>query len=207
MESATCEPVVETLRKYCPAQILVACWELLFALFSSAILSAYALHHDVRVRTQSPDTLGLLADRIGQSDTHEERELQIQAFDPGHFSFILDPSPALMLASCLVLGCSVSSFCYRNQERDNFQVPIFVLVIITATAFGFGLGINANLITLGLIPWALCFSMVSSTTVHWLVRRCSKRRSHFVYKMDEKEVLIRHSSLSGGGGAQIEKKG
>jgi hypothetical protein len=131
-------------------------------------------------------------DKFEQNNIHGESELQIQAFDPGYFSFILDPSPALMLAFCLVLGCSVSSFCYRRQEQDNFQAPIFVLVITAATMFGFGLGINANLIMLGLIPWALCFSMVFSTTVHWLVRRCSKRRSYYVYEVDEKEVLIRH---------------
>lgn len=174
MESASSEHAVETLRRYCPAQTLATCWELLFALFSAVILSAYTLHHEVR------------------SNTHEESELQIQAFDPGYFSFILDPSPALMLAFCLVLGCSVSSFCYRRQEQDKFQAPIFVLVITAATIFGFGLGINANLIMLGLIPWGLCFSMVFSTTVHWLVRRCTKRKSYYVYEVDEKEVLIRH---------------
>jgi uncharacterized membrane protein YoaK (UPF0700 family) len=118
--------------------------------------------------------------------------MQIQAFNPGHFSFILDPSPALMLVFSLVLGCSISSFCYRRQEQDKFQGPIFVLVITAATIFGFGLGINANLIMLGLIPWALCFSMVFSTSVHWLVRRCSKRMSYCTSVDDEKEVLLRH---------------
>lgn len=192
MEPAAPEPAVETLRKYCPAHTLATCWELLFALFSSVILSAYTLHHEVRVRAPFRNTLSLFADEFEQSNVHAESELQVQAFDPGHFSFILDPSPALMLAFCLVLGCSVSSFCYRHQEQDKFQAPIFVLVIIAASTFGFGLGINANLIMLGLIPWALCFSMVFSTTVHWLVRRCSKRRTHIVYDIDEKEVLLRH---------------
>ena len=191
MESAVSEPTVETLRRYCPAQTLANCWELLFALFSSVILNAYTLHHDVRVRNPLLAPL-TLTDGIDQSNIHGESELQIQAFDPGHFSFILDPSPALMLVFCLVLGCSISSFCYRHQEQDRFQAPIFVLIIIAATTFGFGLGINANLIMLGLIPWALCFSMVFSTTVHWLVRRCSKRRSYFVYEIEEKEVLSRH---------------
>ena len=191
MESAVSEPAVETLRKYCLAQTLATCWELLFALFSAVILSAYTLHHEVRVRPPFPASFRS-TDKTDQSNIHKESELQIQAFDPGYFSFILDPSPALMLAFCLVLGCSVSSFCYRRQDQDKFQAPIFVLVITAATIFGFGLGINANLIMLGLIPWALCFSMAFSTTVHWLVRRCSKCRSHFVYEIDEKEVLIRH---------------
>lgn len=174
MESAVSEPAVDTFRKHYPAHTLATCWELLFALFSAVITSAYTLHHEVRSHNQ------------------EASELQIQAFDPGHFGFILDPSPALMLVFCLVLGCSVSSFCYRRQEQDKFQAPIFVLVIIAATTFGFGLGINANLIMLGLIPWALCFSMVFSTTVHWLVRRCSKHRRYYTFEVDEKEVLLRH---------------
>lgn len=97
-----------------------------------------------------------------------------------------------MLVFCLILGCSVSSFCYRRQEQDKFQAPIFVLIIITATIFGFGLGINANLIMLGLIPWALCLSMVFSTAVHWLLRRCSQRRSYYTFEADEKEMLFQH---------------
>jgi hypothetical protein len=190
MESTASEPAVETLRRYCPAQTLATCWEVLFALFASVILTAYTLHHEVRVRTLFP-TAFRATDKAEQSNHDEESAVQIQAFDPGHFSFILDPSPALMLAFCLVLGCSVSSFCYRRQEQDKFQAPIFVLIITVAAIFGFEVGINANLIMLGLIPWALCFSMLFSTTVHWLVRRCSRRRSYFVYKIDEKEALIR----------------
>jgi hypothetical protein len=192
MESATSLPAVETLCKYCPVNTLATCWELLFATFSSIILSAYTLHHEARVCTPFAATLCLPTDGIEQNNVHENSELLVYAFDPGHFSLILDPSPELMLAFCLVLGCSVSSFYYRHQEQDKFQAPIFVLVITATTAFGFGVGINANLIMLGLIPWALCFSMAFSTTIHWLVRRCNKRRSHFVYEIDEKEMLIRY---------------
>jgi hypothetical protein len=191
MESASSEPAVETLRRYCPAQTLATCWEFLLALFSATITSAYTLHHEMRVRIPFSALLGF-ANEIAQSNSPKESELQVQALDPGHFSVILDPSPALMLVFCLVLGCSVSSFCYRRQEQDKFQAPIFVLVITAATIFGFGLGINANLIMLGLIPWALCFSMGFSAIVHWLVRRCSKRRSYCVYEVDGKEVLLRH---------------
>ena len=191
MEPASSDPTGETLRRYCRAQTLTACWEVLFACFSATVTSAYTLHHEVRVRTPFPALLGF-TDEIPQSNSPKESGLQIQAFDPGHFSVILDPSPALMLVFCIVLGCSVSSFCYRRQEKDKFQAPIFALVNTAATVFGFGLGINANLIMLGLIPWALCFSMVFSTTVHWLVRRCSKRRSYYVYEVIEKEILLRH---------------
>jgi len=118
--------------------------------------------------------------------------MQVLAFDPGHFSLILDPPPALMLFCCLALGCSISSFCYRRQEDDAFQTPIFVLAITGATIFGLGMGVSSNLIMLGLIPWACCFAMVFSTTLHWLVRRCSRRTSVLVCQIDEKEVLMRH---------------
>ncbi|KAG0650843.1 hypothetical protein D0Z07_2281 [Hyphodiscus hymeniophilus] len=156
------EPIVETLCKHCTAQTLITCWELLFALLSSQI------------------------------NIHEGPYLQIQAFDPGYCSFILDPSPVLMLVFCIVLGCSVSSFCYRHQEQDRAQAPIFIFTVVTAATFGLELRISANVIMLELIPWVLCFSMVFSTAVHWLLRRCSKRTSHLVYEIDEKDVLLRH---------------
>src|ERR1700709_1757912 len=101
-------------------------------------------------------------------------------FPAGHFSFILDPPPALMLFCCLLLGCSISSFCYRRQEDDKFQTPFFILAITGASIFGLWMSVSPNLIMLGLIPWALCFVMVFSASVHWLVRRCSRRTKVFV---------------------------
>jgi len=185
MDPASPQPAVETLRRYCPARTLATCWELLFALFSSAILTAYTLHHEAR------------------SNYHRDSGLQVQAFDPGHLGFILDPSPTLMLLFCVVLGCSVSSFYYRHQERDKIQAPLFILILTAVTIFSFGLGVNVNLIMLGIVPWALCFSMGLSTTVHWIVRRCRKRWSHFVYGIDEKEALIRRLGCK----CRIERRG
>ena len=103
-----------------------------------------------------------------------------------------------MLASCLILGCAISSFAYRRQEQDRYQNPIFILAITAASIFGLGMGVNTNLIMLGLIPWALCFSMVFSCTVHWLVRRCSPRPRYIFYEINEKEALLHHwSSMIG----------
>lgn len=62
MEPASYEPAVEALRRYCPAQTLATCWELLFALFSAVILSAYTLHHEARVRTSFPAPFACLTD-------------------------------------------------------------------------------------------------------------------------------------------------
>ncbi len=96
-----------------------------------------------------------------------------------------------MLGACLVLGCSISSFAHRRQQGDRYQSLIFVLAITQCTIFGLVLGVNANLIMLGLIPWALCVAMIYSVAVHWLVRRC--RRDVYLKlhccEMGEKEVL------------------
>lgn len=95
-----------------------------------------------------------------------------------------------MLGACLTLGCSISSFAYRRQQEDRYQSLIFVLAIIFATIFGFALGINANIIMLGLIPWALCVAMILSITVHWLVR-CRRDFCMQIHccEIGEKEVL------------------
>jgi hypothetical protein len=101
-----------------------------------------------------------------------------------------------MLGACLLLGCSISSFAYRRQEQDDYQTPIFVLAIAASTAFGYMLGINANIIMLGLIPWALCTAMIFSVAVHWIVRRCSRSRNTYTEihccEQGEKEVLPNH---------------
>lgn len=108
-------------------------------------------------------------------------EEQILAFDPGHVTFVFDPSPTVMIGACLVLGCVISSFAYRRQEDDRFQAPIFVLAITAATISGLALDVNANVIMLVLIPWALCTAMILSTVIHWFLRRCSIRRYERVY--------------------------
>jgi len=163
----------KSFGRRCPARNLSSLWELLFAVISSVITTSYTLQHESRVIE------------------YAESELQNQAFNPGHFGFILDPSPPLMLSACLVLGCSISSFAYQRQEHDKFQTPIFVLAISLASILGIGLGTNANLIMLGLVPWALCFAMVLSSFVHWTLRRCS-RKSSISCEADEKHIFLVH---------------
>ncbi|PMD31273.1 hypothetical protein L207DRAFT_591737 [Hyaloscypha variabilis F] len=103
-------------------------------------------------------------------------QLQLPEVGSGHFEWILNPPPELMLFACLILGCSISSFAYRRQDGDKYQTPIFAVAITSATIFGLAMGINANVIMLGIIPWALCLAMIGSVTVHWLIRRCSNER-------------------------------
>ena len=96
-----------------------------------------------------------------------------------------------MLSCCLILGCSVSSFIYRRQERDRFQTPLFLLVTGIAITLGIGVHVHPNLIMLVLIPWALCFAMIISSLGHWVLRRCGRQRRKTMYEIDEKEILIR----------------
>ena len=79
-----------------------------------------------------------------------------------------------MLLSCIILGCSISSFAYRRQESDRYQTPIFVFAIAAASTVGFGLGVTANLIMLVWIPWAIFAAMLFSICVHGISGRCAR---------------------------------
>jgi len=165
---------VEAIQRQCPAYTLATCWEILFSLTSSIMTTSYTVQHERRLKG------------ISQADS----ELQTPILKPAHFDFILDPPPALMLGSCLVLGCSISSFTYRRQPYDRLQTPIFVLAISSACSVGYGLRVSANLIMLGLIPWSLCCAMVMSSCVHWLLRLCTGRGNLIEYDIYEKETLL-----------------
>ncbi|TVY67492.1 hypothetical protein LSUE1_G008886 [Lachnellula suecica] len=160
------------LRINCTPPTLATCWEMLIVSFCSVITTSYTLHNELRVALES----------------HE----QILAFDPGHVTFIFDPSPVVMLGACLVLGCAISSFAYRRQDGDRFQAPIFVFAITAATVFGLAMDVNANIVMLALIPWALCGAMIFSTGVHWFLRRCFRERYSRTYccEIGEKGVLV-----------------
>ena len=73
---------------------------------------------------------------------------------------------------------------------------MFVLAATAATALGSALGVNANLIMLGIIPWALCIAMAFSAAVHWMVRLyCELGSSNYTKihccELGVKKVLIR----------------
>lgn len=117
---------------------------------------------------------------------------RILAFDPGYFSGILDPSPALMLFSCLVMSCAISSFVYGRQIQDRYQTYLFIIAIVSASAAGLATQIDASLIMLGLIPWTLCFTMLFSSSLHGLVRKYNSQQNLIDYNDDEKETLLSH---------------
>jgi uncharacterized membrane protein YhaH (DUF805 family) len=96
----------------------------------------------------------------------------------------------MMLSSCLILGCAISSYAYRRKEHDKHQTLIFLIAIGAASAVGFTAGVDANLVMLGLIPWALCSAMILSSWLHWLVRRYHDCRGQNHCDIDENDALL-----------------
>ncbi|KAK4153081.1 hypothetical protein C8A00DRAFT_43963 [Chaetomidium leptoderma] len=99
---------------------------------------------------------------------------------PGHHgagdaaeAFLFRPSPGLMLVSCLVFGCCVSSFAHRRQSQDPFQIVVYLALLGGAALTGYAVQANVHLILLGYLPWATCAAMVFSISGH-SVYRCLK---------------------------------
>lgn len=76
-----------------------------------------------------------------------------------------------MLWSCLVYGCCVSSFIHRRQEKDPFQLFVYLIFATGAEVVGYAVGASANLMLLGFLPGALCIAMAASLLGHGLYRR------------------------------------
>ncbi|KAG9233251.1 hypothetical protein BJ875DRAFT_52213 [Amylocarpus encephaloides] len=163
----------DEINRHCSPHGLATCWEILFVASCSVITTSYTLHDEVRLNTPAGSIQ------------------QAQAFDPGSFSFIFDPSPGVLLGACIVEGCAISSFAYRRQAEDIFQAPLFVFAITGAIICGVALGINPNILMLGVIPWAVCLTMMTSASVHWLLRQWTRSRSSgSCCEVGEKEKLI-----------------
>ncbi|KAH9994167.1 hypothetical protein F4779DRAFT_623371 [Xylariaceae sp. FL0662B] len=80
--------------------------------------------------------------------------------------FLTHISPGLALGSCLVLGCCLSSYTHRRRCQDQYQIIVFVTWIAWAICVGWGIGASADMVTLGIVPWALCAAMPSSFATH-----------------------------------------
>lgn len=94
-----------------------------------------------------------------------------------------------MLAACLVLGVSVSSFVYRRQPYDSFQGLVFLLLVVWAVFLGRGMGASANLILLAYVPWAVCVAMLLSYLGHSLARLVRQRAVGGRNQAEKREVL------------------
>ncbi|KAH8800855.1 hypothetical protein F5884DRAFT_809078 [Xylogone sp. PMI_703] len=133
-------------------QSLWTCYEILLVVVSSIITSAYAFTHNKR-------SSGSDGERI-------EPQPIISLFQDPKFS--VDPSPTLVLVSCLVCGLSVSSHTYRHPKRRG----IVVLVVVTACCVAFYLNISASLILAVVIPWAVSITMICSMLHQRMPRWC-----------------------------------
>ncbi|KAK3906673.1 hypothetical protein C8A05DRAFT_40521 [Staphylotrichum tortipilum] len=81
-------------------------------------------------------------------------------------SFVLRPSPELMLLSCLLFGCCVSSFTHRRQSQDPFQFVVYLVLLGGAALVGYGLRADPHLVLLGYLPFATCAAMAITVMGH-----------------------------------------
>jgi len=94
----------------------------------------------------------------------------------GHvLAHVHHPAPKLVLVSALGFGCCVSSFVYRRQGEDPFQVLVFALIVGTVATVAYGTGAGPDVLLLGFMPFATCAAMIISVLGHAMFRR---RRSH-----------------------------
>ncbi|KAI1106645.1 hypothetical protein F4804DRAFT_6622 [Jackrogersella minutella] len=91
------------------------------------------------------------------------------------YDFLRHISPGLALGSCLLLGCSLSSYVHRRRDQDQYQVFVFVIWVTWAICIGWGVGVSANRVTLGIVPWASCAAILSSFFGHAGARWVSGR--------------------------------
>lgn len=162
--------------------------ECLFGALSSTITTTYTTKHEKRSANRKNSQGDFFPDHSDNPQTTSLKE--------GISSFILDPPVALMFVCCLLLGCCVSSFCFRRRDHDRFQNLIFILALTGVTVSGIFVGVNPNVIMLGFIPWTCCFSMVSSLAVHWVVRRCNRGANSFICQFDEKATFVHQETMA-----------
>ncbi|KAI0541170.1 hypothetical protein GGR58DRAFT_58460 [Xylaria digitata] len=84
-------------------------------------------------------------------------------------------SHGMLLVSCLVLGCCVSSYRHRMQGREPYQGIFFLVWIVWVSLVGLGAGCEVDTVVVGMVPWALVAAMLSSYFGHtggqWLMLR------------------------------------
>ncbi|KAK4136477.1 hypothetical protein BT67DRAFT_439468 [Trichocladium antarcticum] len=102
-----------------------------------------------------------------QNDVSQRHDSILEQHAANHTDgFLFRPSPGLMLLSCLVFGCCVSSFTHRRQSQDPLQFVVFVLLLGSAAMAGYGVRENVHLVLLGYLPWATCAAMAVSISAH-----------------------------------------
>lgn len=128
---------------------------------------------------------------IGCDSQHTNRPAQVD--DSSVFGHVLahfhHPAPKLVLVSALGFGCCVSSFVYRRQGEDPFQVLVFALVVGTVATVAYGAGASSDLLLLGYMPFATCASMVLSLVIGHAMRRRARCQEGLRVECPEKLQL------------------
>ncbi|KAI1465713.1 uncharacterized protein F4812DRAFT_461407 [Daldinia caldariorum] len=132
----------------------------------------------------------LREDLLINIDSHGQNLLRAVRLD----LLLKNVPPGLALGSCLILGCCLSSYTHRRRDRDPYQPLVFAAWIIWAVFIGWGTGISANVVTLGVIPWASCAAMLSSFFIHvgarWVTNRERCQGVYALSVVDEKEIFL-----------------
>lgn len=168
-------------------------WELLFetieigpASLCSFMLWRYAGELD------APSNSGhVCLHRPFRSNSNANRPTQVNNSSVfGHiFEHIRHPAPKLVLLSALGFGCCVSSFVYRRQGEDPFQVLVFALVVGTAATVAYGAGASPDLLLLGYMPFATCASMIISVVSHAVLRRARCQEGIMLESQEKVQLL------------------
>ena len=162
------QPEELSLQKYRWERVLEIA-EIGPASLCSLILWRYAGQLDAPSISRHVCSLPVHDSKIRRAD----RPVQINDGDIlGHvLAHIHHPPPKLVLASALGFGCCVSSFVYRRQGQDPFQVLVFALVVGTVATVAYGTGASPDVLLLGFMPLATCAAMVISVLGHAMLRR------------------------------------
>ncbi|KAI1338485.1 hypothetical protein F5Y15DRAFT_118600 [Xylariaceae sp. FL0016] len=135
----------------------------------SLVATSYMYHEDASAVDSPLEPAGLIR---AKTDGLQSSQTWLSLLQP---NFLSPPAPGLVLGSCLVLGCSLSSYMHRRRDQDCFQSAIVATWALWAVCVGWSAGCDADMIILGILPWALSMAMPSSLLVHvggrWLSSR------------------------------------
>lgn len=96
----------------------------------------------------------------------------------------------MMLVSCLVFGCCVSSFVHRRHDKDRLQFLVYLVLLGSVVIAGHQTGASANMILLGYLPWTMCLAMAISITGHSLYRQRQQNVDTHLGAMEKGELLL-----------------
>ncbi|KAI0593373.1 hypothetical protein F4775DRAFT_578160 [Biscogniauxia sp. FL1348] len=157
-------------RRYSRKSTLLEIAELVPAVACSFVTTSYVLQEE------SPPSLYPLSDQVSIARS----------------IFIIHTSPGLVLSSCLILGCCLSSYTYGRREQDHYQLAVFAVWVIWAVCVGWKVGCSADMITLGIVPWTFCIAMLSSSALHAAMRRnLSRKYKPQTDRIYEEKVMIK----------------